>query len=812
MIKNNLIVAWRNILRNKLNTTINLIGLAIGISGCLVIYQLAAFEYGINKDIVDEDRIYRLYTEYSGDFTGFNAGVPTGVNEVAKNNLHDAAVKTMLHTYRATVEIPDESNANIKKKMGTQDDLVIVEPEYFDLIQNYEWLAGSAHHALREPAKVVITESKAKQYFGVKNPTDAIGRIIYYGDSVVTSVAGILKDPDFQSDFHFTDFISVSTILNSNLKKQVSLNAWGGVRSADQLFLKIADGSSLAQVQAQLGVIQARADEESKGSTVQSNFKLQPLSDLHFNAALGSFDQGRGTAHQPTLWILMGIAAFLLLIAAINFINLATVQATRRAKEVGIRKVIGEHAVLYAPQFLVETFLITLLAIPVAILLSEAAFQYFAELLPIGLALKVWSLPVLSFLILSVLAVTFLAGLYPSFYLSAQSPTYALNSQKTVNTISGRSVSLRKGLIAFQFVLAQVFIITTLIVGKQVNFMLKEDLGFNQDKVIYFYTGTRDYTKKRLVQNRLEQLPQVSSTALQNKPPVNQGYQTNIITFQKADTELKSEVHIRFVDTAYLQHYEIPLIAGRNLLPSDTSTEVLINETYVHSLGFEDAEEVLGKEVQFNNRTVPIVGVVKDFYLRSMHHEIPPAALTNHVNGAYCISARIKSNASFNSSLDNFKVIWTDVFPKKDFHYYFLDESIAKMYETEVHASKLINTATILAILISCLGLFGLSFFTITQRAKEISIRKILGASMTSLLSMLSKEFLWLVIIALLIAVPIVWFATGKWLSNFAYQANIGWGIYLLGGLTAILIALLTISFQSVKATLANPVEALRND
>lgn len=813
MFRNHLKTAWRSLLRNKLQTGINIIGLAIGIAGCLSVFHLAKYELAVNDDIVHGDRIYRIYTQFSGQFEGVNAGVPVVLEEYAATNLKGTDVQAMIHTFDLDVQVPQTPGVSTEKIFYSQEDIVAVGASYFDLIQNYEWLSGAPRESLKEPFQVVLTESKAKKYFGFKNATEAIGQELIYDDSLTLIVSGILKDPDFLSDFYFTDFISKSTIQASFLKDGMAWDNWQNTRSGDQFFVKTAEGLTKDILSKNLQVLTERSNADNEeGSMYSTGFKAQALSDLHFNHDLSLFDYGRMPAHKPTLYGLMLVAVLLLLIAAINFINLATVQATRRSKETGVRKVIGASRGQLTWQFLVETALIAFLALPISAALTELAMRHFSEFLPAGLSLNFMSPSVILFLLGSVLLVTFLAGLYPSFILSSFKPAFAIRSQSG-NAFSGKSSGLRKSLIVFQFVLAQAFIIGALFMGRQLNYVMKKDLGFNQEAIVNFNMwGTGPDAKLKLFQQRLAQLPGVIGTSHNNRPPIGQGYQTTVFELEKDGEKTRQEVHMRMVDTAYVGLYGLEMLAGRNVHPSDTTREFVINESLAKIMGYDNPVDVLGQTVIYRDDKKPVVGVVKDFHVRSLHHAIPPLALSGTKGGRYALSVKIGEGASFSKTMENIKTAWTDVYPGAEFKYTIFDESIAKLYESESNLSKFINTATGLAILVSCLGLFGLAFFTVTQRAKEISIRKVLGASAASVVGLLTKDFVRLVLLALLIAAPISYYFITEWLKDFAFHIEVEWWVFPLAGMAAVGVAFLTVGFQSLKAALVNPVESLKND
>ncbi len=812
MLKNNLLVAFRSLLRNKLQTAINVFGLAIGIAGCLTVFLLVNYELGFNKNIVDGDRIYRIYTEFKGNWQFVNPGVPSAMPPLAESTLQGTEVQCFLHTYATTVNVPNERNPELMKKMGKQNDLLVAGPEYFDLVQNYEWLVGSPRQSLSEPFQVVLTESKAKQYFGMKDASEAIGRELIYSDSLRMLVSGILKDPGFSSDFYFNDFLSVNTIKSSFIEDDFPVENWGSIRSADQLFVKVENGVTAEDLNKNLEPLNERLDAEFGEGEQGHLFLAQPLADLHFNQELGIFDESRNPAHKKTLYGLGIIAALLLLIAAVNFINLATVQATRRSKETGVRKVIGASRGQLTRQFLIETAVITVLALPVAAALSEVSLRYFDEFLPPALQVDILSPSILLFLFGSVAAVTFLAGLYPAFVMSSFHPAFAIKNQSGAG-FGKQSAGLRKGLIIFQFVLAQAFIVGSLVMGNQLKYVLHKDLGFDKDQMVYFYLPWKaEKSKKVVFQKELEKLAEVKGTSLHNKPPMESGYQTNYISFERDSQEVDLEVHSRMVDTAYLNLYGIELLAGRNLLPSDTTREFVVNEKLTKEMGFSSPLEAIGNTIKSGDKEVPIVGVVKNFHVRSFHHVIPPMVLAATKSGTYAVSAKISSAKPLSVSLEKCKTAWQEVYPNADFEYLLLDEQIEKLYETEAQTAKLINTATGLAILISCLGLFGLTFFTVTQRAKEISIRKVLGASVASVVGLLSKDFLKLVIIALILAALPAYYFMDQWLQEFTYRIDIQWWVFIVAGMAAVTVAFLTMGFQSVKAALANPVENLKNE
>ncbi len=811
MFKNYFKTAWRILWRNKLQTGINTIGLAIGIAGCLSAFLLVEYELGFNRGIVDADRIYRVYTQYNGQFSGVNPGIPTGVKTLAAIALEGTEVQCLLHSFTAPVTLPGEFDQSALRKLENQKDIIITGPEYFDLIQNYEWLVGAPRQSMSAPFQLVLTESKARKYFGLKDAREAMGRTVIYNDSLRMTVAGVLKDPEFRSDFFFNDFISIQTVLSSFLKDEIPIDKWGGTRSSDQFYIKTVEGVSQEAMADFLMPLNKRNEGGEETTDLNKEFKLQPLADLHFNQELSIFDSSQSTVHKPTLYGLILVAGLLLLLAAINFINLSTVQATMRSKETGVKKAIGASRGQLRWQFLIETGILTVMTIPVAMALSELSMRYFSEYLPAGLIMDFWSLKVLAFLIGAIVLITFLAGLYPSFVLSSFHPAFAIQQSKS-GSIGKNSSNLRKGLIVFQFVLAQAFIIGAIMIGRQMNFILQKDLGFNEESVVYFYNWRGGAAKKQLFKDRLKQLPQVAEVALQNKPPMESGYQTSVLEFARDSELIESEVHFRFIDTSFLRLYNIELLAGRNVLPSDTINEFIINETLAEQMGYPTPLDAVGNTLDYNDKKVPITGVVKDFHVRSFHHAIPPTVITASNRNAWSVAVKISNGEHFPTVMESIKQIWIDVYADAEMHHLVFNDAIEKMYESEARTSKLINTATGLAILVSCLGLFGLAFFTVTQRSKEISIRKVLGASIMQVVGLISRDIVILVLIALIIASPIAYYFLENWLQDFTYRIGTPWWVFAVAGIVGVSVAFLTVGFQSLKAALANPVESLRSE
>jgi len=814
MLQNHFKIAFRNLWRYRLYTFINVIGLAIGISACLAIYTLVHYENSFDTFHTDRERIYRVYSQVSGSFEGMNRGVAYPLAEMVRKEFTGIEVgASVLTSYlRVTIETAGQE----PKVFEENNKVVLVEPQYFQLFKNYQWLAGSPQRALTAPYQVVLMQSQAKLYFGNTKPSEIIGREIIYQDSLRTTVVGVVADWEQPSDFNFTDYLSKATVEQTWLKNNFSLTEWGNVSSSCQFFIKLEKGVPTSRILPQLDQLATKYVNVQQDFNGKTDFRLQAFSDLHFNPKLGLFDFSGPAAHRPTLHALLLVAGLMLVIAAINFVNLATAQAVQRSKEVGVRKVLGSTRRMLVLQFLSETFVVTVVAVLMSVLLADLAIRFFHEFLPKELTFEPFSPAMSLFIGGIILTVTLLAGLYPAFVLSAFKPVVALKNQFFAKGTERGTEWLRKSLIVFQFTFSLALIAGTLIIGRQIHFMQSKDMGFRTDAVVHFHTPYQQPAEKTAVlKNKLEQLPSIRAISENNSAPASNSVSSSIFKFNNGNELKEFGLHRKSVDTAYLRLYDIPLVAGRNVLPKDSTLELVINETAAKMLGFANPADAISRELEMGKRRFPIVGVVKDFHSRSLHEPIHPMALSmNRSLGGFSLKLAThgKSAADFKATMAQVEKAWKTVYPDDSFAYELVDETIAKFYENEQRTSKLMSAATGIAIFISCIGLFGLATFSAERRTKEIGIRKILGASMANIVTLLSKDLLILVIIAIALGSPIAWYFTNQWLEDFAYRITIQWWMFALAGMAAVAIALLTVSFQAVRAAVANPVHSLRSE
>ena len=818
MFKNYFIVALRNFRRNKIFSLINVLGLAIGISASLVIYLLVNYHFTFDKFEKDGDRIYRVVSNFSFSWEVYrNSGVTSPMGPAMEKELTGLDAVVPFRTYdgdtKISVPVQGQREPVIFKH---QKNIVFVDGNFFNLI-GYQWMAGSAKTSLQKPYQTILSETTARLYFPKLSIGQIIGKELYFNDTVRATVTGIVKDIKRNTDFTFATFISRATLENTSLKPE-DWTQWDNTTSSSQLLVKLSPGTKPGSIEKGAYNLYKKYHTPDPNDNSKSEYKLQPLHDIHFNSNYGGYDLP--LANKPSLYGLLAVAIFLLLLGCINFINLTTAHAAQRAKEIGIRKTLGSSKKQLIIQFLSETFLLTLIATILSVLLTPLILKAFSGFIPEGLHFREINQPgVILFLIILVVVVTLLSGFYPAMILSGYKPVLVLKNQAYTNTGKTRHAWLRKSLTISQFIIAQVFIMATILVSKQIKYSLNKDMGFKKDAIVHFSLNYYDTVKthKYVLMDKIRNLPGIYMISLSNNPPSSNSTWSNTVKYKDGKKEIETDVQMKIADTNYIRLYNIKLLAGNNITQSDTTNKFLINQTYAHILGFQQPQQAIGKYLYWNNnRAVIITGVVADFNQHTLHEPLKPLMIANGDDRARTINIALQpqnaEGTAWKSTITKIEKAWKDMFPGEDFDYAFFDQDIAKYYDDEQHISSLLMWATGLAVFISCLGLLGLVIYTTTQRTKEIGVRKVLGASVVQIVTMISKDFMLLIIIAFVIAAPLAWFGMNKWLENFAYRTNISWWVFLLGAGVMIIIALFTLGFQTIKAAMANPVKSLRTE
>jgi putative ABC transport system permease protein len=822
MFKNYFKIALRNFWRHKFFTFINVIGLSIGISSALVIYLIVHFDFTFNQNFNDGDRIYRVVSNYT--FSGeeaHNRGVSGPVPEAVRNNVSGVELTApFFEMSQPNVLVPGKGGVPVKFKL--QDNIILADGRYFSMFK-YNWLAGSAKTALNAPNKTVLTADQAKKYFPKLSYNEMIGRVITY-DTLSAVVTGIVEPLKGNNDFAFHDFLSYSTAKNNKaLADELRLDNWGGTTSSSILFVKLAPNSTVANFEKQLNLVLKKNDPpkpENKGNT--RNFTLQSLSDLHFNNLYYAFSSGR-IADKPTLYGLLAIAAFLLLLGCINFVNLTTAQAAQRAKEIGVRKTMGSSRTQLVFQFLCETFFITLIAVVISAVLAPVILKLFKDFIPQGIKLDLLHQPNLFiFLLLLTIIVSLLSGFYPAALLSGYKPVLVLKNQASSNSSKTRNAWLRKSLTVTQFVIAQFFIMATVLVSKQIHYALNKDMGFKKDAILIINSPWKNRTlnKNQVFMNKLKATPQVDLISLGKDAPSSSGTNSTEATYNNGKKEIKLELYERFGDPNYINVYKIKLLAGRNLQYSDSTSGFLINNTYAKLIGFKSPNDAVGKYIEkFNgDKKMQIVGVINDFHLESIRSAVKPTCIhlsnSDYNNGTFHIALKPQTAGGdeWKKAIASMGKAWKEIYPEDDFEYHFFDENIARFYDAEQHTSTLLTWATGLSIFISCLGLLGLAIYNTNQRTKEIGVRKVLGATVTQIVTLLSTELVMLIVLAFVLVTPLAWYAMNKWMESFTDRTAISWWIFVVSGGGMLLTALIASSFQTIRAALANPTKSLRSE
>ena len=797
MLQNYFKIAWRNLTTQRSYTLLNILGLSVGMAGGLLIFLFVRYHLSTDRHHTKFDRIFRVVTDMHLDdgSVEYYPEAPLPMAQALRTDFSQVEQAAFLMMNRELTVTYQKNGKPVRflEHKGT----AFAEPQLVDIL-DYQWLRGNSKTALREPNSVVLTESWAKKYFGNADP---MGQTLYLKPQLAVKVTGVLADPPQTTDTDIRFFISMATL--KEFSPDYNQADWTWLNSTNRLFITLKDPLLAGSLEAALPAL----TKKHLGDTAHViQFHIQPLRESHFDVRRII---GGATAIRPSLlWSLGLVGLFLVLTACINFVNLATAQALRRGKEVGIRKTLGSTRGQLVRQFLLETALIVLAATSLALLIAVLSLPVFNQWVNISLSLHLDGLT-LGFVALLILVVILLAGGYPAAVLSGFSPWAALKG--ALSARSGGSYSVRQSLIVLQFVICQALIIGSLVVATQVRYIQNTDIGFRKDNVVVVTLPNPQKASRETFKNELLQYPEIKSVSASYRPPSALVMNGGSFKFgDKAEWE-PFPLRERVADADYLKTYGMQLVAGRNISQSDTIQEYLVNEAFLRKMNIRDPKQILGRRMQYylSPVSLPIVGVVKDFHLRSLREEIAPCFIASH--SEFFVRAGIRiSGQNPQQTVQRIQQIWEKQFPDAVFEYEFLDEQLAQFYETENLIFRLVNTFAGIAILICGLGLYGLVSLVVVQRTKEIGIRKVLGASVSSIVALLSKDFLKLVVVAMVIASPIAGYAMSQWLQDFAYKISLAWWMFALAGGLAVLVALVTVSFQSIRAALANPVKSLR--
>jgi putative ABC transport system permease protein len=809
MIKNYLKIAVRQLRKQKMYSAIKIGGFALSIAACLLIGLYIKDEVSYDQSYPDTNRIYRLVEYYTHD------------GKVEKGNDYPAPISNALKADFPEIEksarlmpnslFPGAGSNELRRAdqvENTHEEGFTYADEDFLNILKLPMVYGDRAHALSEPNTMVISKRKADKYFPDQNP---VGKVMFLNNDQTKpyTIGGVMENPPKTSDFQYDFLLTLNGI---EFYKGEQTN-WNASNYPDYMLLR--PGTNIDQLNKKitadlnknyfLPALNSIGFKDAGKLLQQLSYKLQPISEMH----LYSYDIQDEFKHGDIrfIWLFGAVALFILTIACINFINLSTAKSANRAKEVGLRKVVGSTRFSLINQFLAESLLYSVLSFIVGILLTWALLPYFNVLASKTLVMpwqNPWFIPVI---LMSSIIVGTLAGIYPAFYLSSFKPASVLKG--SISTGSKNSI-LRNGLVVFQFTASIILIISTFVIYNQMKYILNKDIGFDKDQVVMLQgANTLGDNGVKNLKNELLKLSSVKSVSVSDYLPIEGTKRNGNQLYNEGKSKVETGVDSQFwiIDNDYLKTFGIKLLEGVNLPVNDKSGNVIVNQTMIKKLNLKNP---IGKNITHGGDKMRIIGVVKDFNFESLRQPIGALAMTYGISPSI-VSVKV-SGGDMQNTIAQISSLWKSISPSQPIRYTFMDERFANMYADVQRMSHIFTSFAMLAIIIACLGLFALAAFMAEQRSKEIGIRKVLGASVQSITRLLSLDFVKLVVIAIVIASPIAWWAMSKWLEDFSYAAPISWWIFALAGAVAIVIALLTVSFQSIKAAIANPIKALRSE
>ncbi|MDR6943210.1 ABC transporter permease [Mucilaginibacter pocheonensis] len=787
MLKSYVIIAFRNIRRNFSYAFLNVLGLTLGIAACLILFLIVRNELGYDAYNSKANRTYRV-TLHALDY---NSNVSLAVIPAMRTDFPELEASTQVfYLHDAMLKIGD-SRYNEKNYAFADEQ----NTKVFD----YTWLAGDAKTALQQSNSIVLTETLAKKYFGKSN---AMGQLIKLNNDLNLKVTGVIKDLPGNTSMPLNFLVSLQTI---SKRLEGAMHFWA-IPGGSYAYIVIPPHYSIHQLEKKMpGFI-----KKNWGNDIAKNavLPLQPLKDIHFDQRY--INSIVTPTSKDTYYALIGVALLIIITACINFINLATAQAIRRSKEVGVRKVLGATRSQLIRQFMGETTVMVIISVILGVALCAVFLAQAGKLLSINISAgQLYQPEVIGWITAITLLVILLAGLYPSFIQSAFQP---VDSLKNKASVSYRGLTLRKSLVIAQFAISQILIVGTLIVAHQMDFFENQDLGFNKEAVVS--VALPDQAKREVFKQQMQSYPGIKEISFSSGAP---SYNNSFTSFSSAELGLTKDdvTEVKYIDEKYTDMFQLKMLAGQKIWKknvNDTLHKIVINETMMQKLGFQNPQKVIDKKVTLNgDQLSTIVGVVQDFQSESKHKKRRACVLEYRPDELFMASIRIQP-AAMNKTIGYIGKQWSKLFPDDLFKYEFIDEHIAAMYKQEQKVYTAFQFFSYIAILIGCLGLYGLIAFAASQRTKEVGIRKVLGASLYSIVNLFTREFIFLIGIAFLVAAPLGYYIMHSWLQNFAYHINIGPGIFIIAISASFIIAAITIAYQAIRAAMENPVKSLRNE
>ena len=804
MFKNYFKTAWRNLVKNKTFSFVNIAGLSIGISVCFIILLYVQNELSFDRFNKNADRIVRVVFQANINGGKINeSNVMPPVAQAMKSDYPEVQDATRIRVYGAP-------KVTYKDKVFKDDELAFVDPNFFSIF-TLPLIEGNAKTALQQPHTIVISKALAKKYFGNENP---IGKTLSFDNNESYKVTGLIDKVPANSHFHFDLFASMSgwdeaksdSWMGSNYFTYLLLKRGYAYKKLEAKLPAMVEKYMGPQIQKEMGI--SLSQFRTKGNRL--GFALQPLTSIHLYSHSNYELDAPGNAMY--VYIFGAIAIFMLLIACINFINLSTASASKRAKEVGVRKVIGSGKSQLIFQFLAESALLVFIALLISVILIQLALPEFNNISGGNLVFD-FNVKIISGLIALGLIVSIIAGIYPAFFLSSFKPIAVLKGKFSGNN---KSFGLRSGLVVFQFCISVGLIIATIVVWQQMKFIQNKNLGYNKEQVLTIPNSYLLGKNEPVYKQELLNDPHIVNATVSSYKPAGPSSGSNALAYPEGRDHEIMKTQEYHVDEQYIPTFDMKIASGRNFSKefATDSTAMIINETAAKAFGWGTGTAIgktIIRENSFRGTNVPfhVIGVVKDFNFQSLHQAVSPLLMV--LDSDYGLIFKVKTT-DIKGLLATMKNHWNKFNTGEPFTFNFMDDLYNKTYSAEQKTGTILNIFALLTILVACLGLFGLATYTAEKRTKEIGIRKVLGASVAQVTKMLSKEFLKLVFIACIIAFPLSYWAMNKWLQSFAYRINVSWWMFVVAGFAALLIALVTVSFQAIKASIANPVDSLRTE
>jgi predicted permease len=795
MLQNYFTIALRNLQKHKTYATLNALGLGLSIACCVLIFMLVRHHFSFDHFHKNLERTAMIGTESRLERVIKDNSVPYPMSAALRQE-YAFLEKTAMISSRDNSLITIALEGQAPVKFSEETARAFAEPELFEIF-DFPLVRGNLED-FRQPKTALLTEKMARKYFG--STEAALNKSFKVNNFIDYRVVGVLRDFPQNTDLgNHSVFTSWATMTNDSTNRMVK--NWGGIQGGTWCFALFREGYSAADLEA---AFPAFREKYFHPEVREWWYHARPMQGAHFDSEYGF---GVNKNHIIALAL---IGLFLLITACVNFVNMATAQALNRAREVGVRKAMGSTRGQLFWQFMAETGVIVVFSTAIGLLLAWFGLPFLNNVAGTSLQFNFEKdLALFAFLAVLMLVVAFLAGAYPGVALSGFRPVESLKSGLSASQAGG--FSLRRILVGTQFAISQALIIAAIIVTAQLEYSQNADLGFRREGIVSVDLPSRDVAKKSALKQELQNISGVEKVSLCFQPPASQGnWQTNARLQNKAEYE-PYPVNIKFVDEDYVETFGLKLIAGRNIQPSDTTREFLINEEFMKKLGYNTPDEIVGKILDVDHLVFPIVGVVRDFHNRSFHDGITPQVLASS-NENYEVAAVRLNLKNAAPALAAIEKTWSDIFPEYVYESTFMDEQIARFYEQEAVILKLVRAFAGIAVFIGCLGLYGLAAFMVARKTKEIGIRKTLGASVSGILWLFGKEYFRLILLAFVVATPLTWWSMNSWLQNYAYRISIGAGIFALSLLVTFGIAALTVGIQSVRAALANPVKSLRSE